>query len=287
MVRPAEKKRAVAVICDMPQRFGVRRACRLVGLERATYRYRPMPDRNVAIRERLRVLAARYPRYGAPLLYNLLRNEGNMINHKRVERLYRLEKLSLRRKRSRKRLRHLRVALPVPTSRDSVWAMDFVHDRLTTDRQLKCLTIVDHCTREVPALHADHSIRGGDVVQVLERLRLSGRKPAILVSDNGSEFRSKAMAKWASDNGVLLHFIEPGKPTQNAYCESFNGRFREECLNQHLFANVLEAQLIIEAWRKEFENVRPHSGLKGRTPQMAAAAFITNQLPGSVSFHVA
>lgn len=287
MVRPADRKRAVAVICDMPQRFGVRRACRLIGLERATYRYRPLPDRNAAIAERLRVLAAQYPRYGSPMLYNLLRNEGIMINHKRVERLYRLGKLSLRRKRSRKRLRHLRVALPVPTRQDGVWAMDFVHDRFTTDRQLKCLTIVDHCTREAPALHADYSIRGRDVVEVLENLRRSGRKPAILVSDNGSEFRSKAMAKWASDNGVLLHFIEPGKPTQNAYCESFNGRFREECLNQHLFANVLEARLIIEAWRKEYENVRPHSGLKGRTPKMAAAAFLTNQLPDSVSFQVA
>lgn len=287
MVRPADRRRAVAVILKMPQRLSIRRACRLVGLERATYRYRPLPDRNSAIAERLRTLAARYPRYGSPLLYYLLRNEGVMVNHKRVERLYRMEKLSLRRKRSRKRLRHLRSALPVPTKRDTVWAMDFVHDRLMSERQLKCLTIVDHCTREAPALHADHSIRGRDVVEVLETLRQSGRKPAILVSDNGSEFRSKVLAKWASDNGVLLHFIEPGRPTQNAYCESFNGRFREECLNQNLFANVSEARLIIEAWRREYENVRPHSGLKGRTPRMAAEAFLTKQLPDSQSFQVA
>lgn len=271
---------------EMSQRLSVRRACRLLGLERATYRYRPLPDRNVALIERLRALAAQYPRYGSPMLYNLLRNEGMIVNHKRVERLYRLEKLSLRRKKSRRRLRHLRAALPAPVRRDAVWAMDFVYDRLMTDRQLKCLTIVDHCTREAPALHANHSIRGRDVVEVLETLRRNGRKPDILVSDNGSEFRSKALAKWASANRVSLHFIEPGKPTQNAYCESFNGRFREECLSQHWFANVSEARLIIEVWRREYENVRPHSGLKGRTPKMAAS-FLTNQLPDSQSFQMA
>ena len=286
MVRPADRKRAVAVICEMPQGLSVRRACRLVGLERATYRYRMLPDRNTAVSERLKVLAAQYPRYGSPMLYHLFRNEGRMINHKRVERLYRLGKLSLRRKRSRKKLRHLRMALPVPARRDEVWSMDFIFDRLLTGRQLKCLTIVDHCTREAPALHADHSIRGKDVVQVLETLRRSGRKPTVIVTDNGSEFRSKAMAKWAADNGVLQYFIEPGKPTQNAYCESFNGRFREECLNQNWFSNIEEARLIIGAWRQEYETIRPHSGLKGRTPKMAATAFITNQLPDSVSFQM-
>ena len=165
--------------------------------------------------------------------------------------------------------------------------MDFIFDRLCSGWQLKNLTIVDHCTREAPTIYSDHSIRGKDVVDVLEKLRCNGRKPSILVMDNGSEFRSKVMAKWASDHGVLLHFIEPGKPTQNAYCESFNGRFREECLDQNLFGNIEEARLIIEAWRKGYENIRPHSGLNGRTPRMAAMAFITNQLPDSVSLSVA
>lgn len=287
MVRPADRKRAVAVICEMPQGFSVRRACQLVGLERATYRYRLLPDRNVEITKRLKALAAQYPRYGSPMLYNLLRNEGIMVNHKRVERLYGVEKLSLRRKRSRKKLRHLRVALPLPAKRDEVWSMDFIFDRLLTNRQLKCLTIVDHCTREAPALHPAHSIRGKDVVEVLEDLCRKGRKPSVLVTDNGSEFRSKVVAKWASDHGVLQYFIEPGKPTQNAYCESFNGRFRDECLNQNWFMNIEEARLIIETWRREYENIRPHSGLKGRTPKMAADAFLTNQLPDSMSFQMA
>lgn len=284
MVRPTDRRRAVAVIQEMPQGLSVRRACRLVGLGRGTWRYRPLPDRNVWVAEHLKVLAARYPRYGSPMLYDLFRNEGHVINHKRIERLYRLEKLSLRRKRSRKKLRHLRMALPIPANRDEVWSMDFIHDRLMNGRQLKCLTIVDHCTREAPALHADHSIRGYNVVDVLEGLRRSGRKPSVLVSDNGSEFRSKVLAKWAQEHGVLQYFIEAGKPTQNAYCESFNGRFRDECLNMNWFSTVAEARLIIESWRKEYETIRPHSGLKGRTPKMAAEAFLSTQLLDSVSF---
>lgn len=272
---------------EMPQGLSARRACRLVKLERSTYRYEPLPDRNAWVVEHLRELAARYPRYGSPMLYHLFRNEGHVINHKRIERLYRLEKLSLRRKRSRKKLRHLRVALPVAARPDAVWSMDFVHDRLTNGRQLKCLTVVDHCTREAPSLHADHSIRGRDVVEVLEALRQNGRKPDVLVSDNGSEFTSKAMAAWAQSHGVLQHFIEPGKPTQNAYCESFNGKFRDECLNLNWFTTMAEARLIVESWRKEYETVRPHSGLKGKTPQMAAEAFLTTQLPDSVSNQLA
>lgn len=287
MVRPADRKRAVAAIVEEPRGLSVRRACRLVGLNRSTYHYRALPDRNIELTGRLRSLAAQYSRYGSPMLYNLIRNEGTLVNHKRVERIYRQEKLSLRRKRSRKKLCHLRMALPIAARRDEVWSMDFIYDRLCNGRQLKSLTIVDHCTREAPAIYSNHSIRGKDVVEVLESLRCRGRKPSVLVMDNGSEFRSRVMAKWASDHGVLLHFIEPGKPTQNAYCESFNGRFREECLNQNLFGTVEEAQLIIELWRQEYENVRPHSSLKGRTPRMAAMAFMTNQLPHSVSLSVA
>ena len=287
MVRPADRKRAVAAMVEKPRGLSVRRACRLVKLGRSTYRYKTLPDRNAELAGRLRSLAGQYPRYGSPMLYNLIRNEGTVVNHKRVERIYRLEKLSLRRKRSRKKLCHLRMALPMATRRDEVWSMDFIFDRLCSGRQLKNLTIVDHCTRESPAIYSDHSIRGKDVVGVLEKLRCNGRKPSVLVMDNGSEFRSKVMAKWASDHGVLLHFIEPGKPTQNAYCESFNGRFREECLDQNLFGSIEEARLIIEVWRKGYENIRPHSGLKGRTPRMAAMAFMTNPLHDSVSLSVA
>lgn len=242
----------------------------MIGLNRTTYQYEAKPDPNEGLIQRTRELASRFPYYGSPKLYYLIRQAGMQVNHKRVERLYRLEKLSLRLKKSRKRLRGLRSALPVPNAQDRVWSMDFIHDRLVNGRQLKCLTLVDHCTREAPALHAHHSIRGKDVAQVLEQLRLQGRKPSTLVTDNGPEFRGLALARWAVLNQVRLHFIEPGKPIQNAFIESFNSRFRQECLNQNWFINLEESRLIIEAWRKEYETVRPHSGLKGLTPKMAA-----------------
>jgi putative transposase len=257
----------VAGYLTATHRLSLRRACSLVSLNRSSWGYEPRPDRNAELRKRLKELAARYPRYGSYQMYFILRNEMGAINHKRVDRVYRQEGLSLRRKAKRKRLRHLREAMPVPDRQDEVWSMDFIHDQLTTGRRLKCLTIIDHCSREAPALHADHSIRGIHVVQILERLRAQGRKPKVLVTDNGSEFTSRAMAAWAAPHGVRLFFIEPGKPVQNAFIESFNGKFRNLCLNQNWFSTLPQAQLIIEAWRKEYNNDRPHSSLDGLTPQ--------------------
>lgn len=201
------------------------------------------------------------------LHFHIRREWNEPINHKRTERLYREEGLSMRLKKKRKKLRHLRVALDVPKGRDDVWAMDFIHDRLSTNRQLKVLTMVDLCTRESPALHGGHSIRGSDLVSLLERLRGAGRKPRTIVMDNGPEFRSKAMQVWASKHGVHLHFIEPGKPQQNGFIESFNSRFRAECLDRNLFETLDAARLFIEAWRAQYENERPHSSLNGMTPK--------------------
>jgi putative transposase len=245
----------------------LRRACSLVSLNRSSFGYQPLPDRNGKLRQRLKELAARYPRYGSPLMIELVRREMGVINHKRIERVYQQEGLSLRRKARKKRLRHLREALPVPEQPDQVWSMDFIHDQLTTGRRLKCLTIVDHCSREAPAIHADHSVRGKHVVEILERLRAQGRLPKVLVTDNGPEFTSRVLAAWAAPHGVRLFFIEPGKPTQNAFIESFNGKFRDLCLNQNWFSTLAQAQLVIEAWRKEYNNERPHSSLDGLTPQ--------------------
>jgi putative transposase len=213
-------------------------------------------------------LAAQYPAYGHPMLHDILcQTWPTPINHKRTARIYRLEELSLRRRNKRRRFRHLRKAQPQASSRDEVWSMDFIHDWLGTNQRFKVLTIVDHCTRELPDLHSDTSIRGKDVVSCLERLRLQGRKPRVIIMDNGPEFRSKALHKWATKHGVQLHFIEPGKPVQNAYIESFNGRFREECLDRNLFENLDHARLFIAAWKREYETVRPHSGLGGLTPK--------------------
>ena len=201
------------------------------------------------------------------MLHQILRREKIVVNHKRSERIYREEKLSIRLKHRKKRARHLREAMPVPKNRDDVWSMDFVHDQLVQGRWFKNLTIIDHCTRESPEIHTERSIRGEDVVSVLERLRLTGRKPKVVVVDNGPEFASRALAHWCSLHGVRLFFIEPGKPTQNAFIESFNGKFRDGCLNQHWFGSIEQARLIIQAWRKEYETERPHSSLGWKTPK--------------------
>lgn len=201
------------------------------------------------------------------MLYQLLKREGQRVNHKRVERLYRLEGLSLRRRKRKRRSGALREAMPIPAGPNEVWSADFIHDRIVQGGAFKCLTLIDHCTRETPDLYVARSIRGSDVVAVLERLRLCGRKPKVLVLDNGPEFTSVALARWAALHDVRLFFIEPGKPTQNAFIESFNGKLRNECLNQHWFATIEEARIVIEAWRQEYEMRRPHSGLAGRTPR--------------------
>jgi putative transposase len=252
-------------------RMSCRRACKVARVQRSTKQYCPRPDRNAALRARLKELAAQNTRYGSHQLWLMLKKEVTHLGYNRVERIYRKEGLSLRLKRKRKKLRHLREALPVPDRRDEVWAMDFVHDELVDFRRFKALTIIDHCTRESPAIYASRSIRGSDVARVLERLKIAGRKPKMIVSDNGPEFVSRAMARWAQLNDVKLFFIEPGKPTQNAFIESFNGKFRDLCLNQNWFSTIEEARLIIEAWRQNYEEVRPHSSLGGLTPKEFAS----------------
>lgn len=237
-------------------------------LSRYAWWYKPKPDHNVDLRKQLLKLAARYPVYGHPMLHDLIRNSSAIpINHKRTARIYQQEGLSLRRRNKRRRLRHLREALPTPTKRDDVWSMDFIHDWLSTNQRLKVLTMVDHCTRELPEFVVGTSVRGTNVVAALENLRLQGRKPRVIVVDNGPEFRSKVLHKWATKHGVHLHFIEPGKPTQNAFIESLNGRFREECLDRNLFENLDCARLFIHAWKTEYETVRPHSSLGGISPK--------------------
>lgn len=247
----------------------IRRACWLVSIHRKTYFYKRRPDPNVDLRQRLKELAERHPKYGSPMLYFMLRREM-VVNHKRVDRIYREEGLSLRRKTRRKRTPHLREALPVPERPDDVWSMDFVHDALSSGRGFKCLTMVDHCSRECPEIRVDHSIRGHDVVESLEVLRLSGRKPNALILDNGPEFRSKALALWAVLHDVKIHFIDPGCPTQNAFIESLNGKFRNECLNSHWYRTIDEARLYATIWRKEHFAIRPHRSLGGKTPKEVA-----------------
>jgi putative transposase len=235
-------------------------------LNRFTWQYKPKPDRNIELRVRIVELASTQP-YGCQMIHDTIRNEwATPVNHKRTERIYREEGLLLKKRKKNKKLRLVRQPLAVPTSQNEVWAMDFIFDRLASGRQLKVLTMTDHFSKMIPDLFVGHSIRGCDVVAVLDRLAKVGRKPKTIVVDNGSEFRSKAMAQWARLHGVKLHFIEPGKPQQNAFIESFNSRFRAECLEQNLFETIAEAGLLISKWKSDYENIRPHSSLGGLTP---------------------
>jgi putative transposase len=224
------------------------------------------------LRERLRDLAHRRPRFGYRRLGIFLRREGYRINHKRLLRLYRTEGLVLPRKRPKKRLWQRPKPLLPAVRPNERWSMDFVSDRLQSGRRFRILTIVDDYTREWKAAIVDTSIGGVRVVRLLEELRETTGIPTAIVSDNGPEFTSRAFLSWAEQRGVDLRFIQPGKPTQNAFVESFNGKLRLECLDTHWFTTLDDARREIETWRVDYNDVRPHSSLDDRTPAEFAAA---------------
>jgi len=265
MVGPQAKRAAVVVL--MTERgFGVTRACGLIGISRSLYRYRSRRPDSGLLRARIEEIAAIKRRYGYRRVYLRLRREGWEVNRKRVYRLYREAGLAVRR-RKRKRIGMFeRKPLPKPTAANVSWSMDFVADGLIGGRRLRCLTIVDDCTRECLAIEVDTSITGLRVQAVLDRLAdIRGLSQSITV-DNGPEFDGKVLDQWAYRTGVQLSFIRPGKPNENAYIESFNGKFRDECLNEHWFISLAQAREIIEAWRLEYNTERPHSSLGNRTP---------------------
>ena len=243
-----------------------RTVCRLLKLSRSTARYRSVRPRDDLIRQRLRELALRYRRYGYQRLHILLRREGFRLNHKKTYRLYREEQLQVRQRQRRRRAATSRLPLPAPSQRNRRWSLDFVSDQLLGGRRFRCLTVMDDCTRECRGILVDFSIGGARVTRYLDELMASQGKPANTLSDNGAEFTSKAMFDWGQTHGVQLHFIEPGKPAQNGFNESFNGRLRDECLNESVFHNIHHAQAVIEAWRQHYNQARPHSSLGYLTP---------------------
>jgi putative transposase len=256
-----------------------RRACGLVGLGRSSYRYRRRKSDESGLRERLKKLSTERRRYGYRRLTVLLNRAGEVVNHKRVYRLYREEGLSVR-QRKRKRMGAVeRQPLTLPTCPNQRWSMDFVADGLGDGRKFRSLNIVDDYSRECVAAEVDTSIPGGRVVRVLDRLRELRGLPQVLVTDNGPEFAGRALDVWAYQRGVKLHFIEPGKPVQNAFVESFNGKMRDECLNEHWFGTLAEARQTIEAWRRDYNEVRPHSSLGNQTPQEFTARGATLRSP--------
>jgi transposase InsO family protein len=243
-----------------------RQALAIVGMSASSYRYAPRPDRNVVLRERIVALAQRHRRYGVGMIHLKLRQDGLLVNYKRVERLYQDAKLQVRRRKRKKVLPGERQPLVRPIAANQVWSMDFVFDRTAEGRVIKCLTIVDDATHEAVAIEVERAISGLGVTRVLDRLALSRGLPQVIRTDNGKEFCGKAMVTWAYARGVQLRLIQPGKPNQNAYVESFNGRLRDECLNEHWFTHLLHARTTIETWRREYNEERPKKALGGLTP---------------------
>jgi putative transposase len=265
-VRPAERRAAVQRVRG---RYGLseRRACRLVGIGRSTLRYRRRGSADEEeLRQQLRTLAAERPRFGYRRLHALLRREGVGVNHKRIERLYREEGLAVRRRRRKRVARDGRGRAALPGRPNQQWAIDFVSDTLAWGRRIRLFTVVDVFTREVLAIEVDTSLPGGRVVRVLERLALERGAPDEIVLDNGPELAGKAVDQWAYERGVQLRFIEPGKPVQNAFVESFHGRLRDECLDRHWFLGLEDARHTVETWRQDYNQARPHSALGYRPP---------------------
>nr|WP_155419566.1 IS3 family transposase [Ralstonia solanacearum] len=267
---PQAKREAVQILMT-EHAMGVTRACGLVGISRSLFHYEPR--RRVddeALTGRMMAIAAQKRRYGYRRIHVLLQREGWLANHKRIWRLYSKAGLSVR-KRRRKRIAAVeRKPLPVPTGPNQSWSMDFVSDGLAYGRQFRCLNVVDDYTRECVAIEVDTSLPGLRVKQVLERLKEMRGLPASITVDNGPEFAGKVLDAWAYEAGVTLSFIRPGKPVENAYIESFNGRFRDECLNEHWFVSMRHARQLIEEWRIEYNTERPHSSLGYLTPAQFA-----------------
>jgi len=214
-------------------------------------------------------------RFGSPRLHELLRRDGLVQNHKRTERIYQEENLSLRTRKRVKRPSHARIVQAGPDGPDEQWAMDFVSDSLMGGRRIRILTIADLWDRSSPVLEVDMSLPGARVVRVLEKLRLQGRLPQRIKVDNGPEFSGKALDAWAFEHGVQIEFTRSGKPTDNGHSESFNGKFRDECLNQNVFLSLHDARRTVEAWRQDYNHRRPHSALGWLTPEEFRAKNIT------------
>ena len=258
-----------------------RRACRLVGLSRSVLSYHSEKQGDdLALKARLVELANERRRFGYRRLHALLRREGVEVNHKRVYRLYNEAALAVRERKRRKGIAVERQPLELPSAPNQVWSMDFVMDALANGRRLKTLTVVDDFTKESLDIPVAHSICGEQVVRTLEAIAQFRGYPAAIRTDQGPEFTGKALDQWAYEKNVELKLIQAGKPTQNAYIESFNGKFRDECLNEHWFTDLHHARALISEWRKDYNENRPHSALEYMTPAEFAACYRDQKLTG-------
>jgi putative transposase len=246
--------------------YSQRRACRLIGLAPKVYRYRTRRADDGVLRTRLLALAACRRRFGYRRLHLLLRREGFAVNHKKLYRIYREEKLVVRKRGGRKRALGMRVPIAMPKAANERWSLDFVSDAFADGRRFRVLGIVDDFTRECLALVADTSLSGARVARELDAIIAARGKPKTIVSDNGSELTSTAILRWQQETGIAWHYIQPGKPIQNAFVESFNGRLRDELLNETMFRSLSHAKKLLAEWRTDYNGCRPHTSLNGLTP---------------------
>lgn len=270
MVTPAARREAVAhlqALLDVSER----RACRVIGADRTVIRYRSRRDDDGALREKLRELAHQRRRFGYRRLHILLRREGLTLNRKKTQRLYHEEGLTVRRRKGRKRAVGARAPAPVPALPNQRWSLDFVHDQMITGRRFRVLNVVDDVTRECLAAVPDTSISGKRVVRELADLIAKRGRPGTIVSDNGTELTSNAVLAWCGETRIEWYYTAPGKPTQNAFVESFNGRMRDELLNETLFTSLAHAREKISTWVHDYNTGRPHSSLGYATPAEFAA----------------
>jgi putative transposase len=276
MVTPAARREAVAHLVEVHE-MSERRACQVISADRSSIRYRARRPDDAQLRSRLRQLAQQRRRFGYRRLHVLLKREGCEVNRKRIQRLYVEEKLQVRRRGGRKRALGTRVPMAVPDRPNARWSLDFAHDQMTDGRRFRILAVVDDCTRECLALVPDTSISGMRVARELDVITARRGRPASIVSDNGTELTSNAILGWADERSVAWHYIQPGKPVQNAFAESFIGRLRDELLNETLFRSIAHARRVLEAWRQDYNIDRPHSRLGWQSPIQYAARWVMNE----------
>ena len=269
MVTPAARREVAAHLCTT-YKVSQRRACRTIDADRKSMRYRSTRADDACLRSRLRELAAERRRFGYRRLLILLRREGMHMNHKKLRRLYREERLQVRKRGGRKRALGTRAPMMMPQSPNQRWSLDFLSDQLRDGRRFRILAVVDDFTRECLALVADTSLSGLRTARELDAIVTARGKPASIVSDNGTELTSMAILNWCQETGVAWHYIAPGKPTQNAFIESFNGRLRDELLNETLFVSLADARVALADWKDDYNHVRPHSAIGNIPPTMYA-----------------
>lgn len=269
MVTP-RAQRACCEAVVVSHGYSERRACQLVGANRSSIRYESQKSDEGLLREKITSIAHEKRRYGYRRIHMVLKRDGVLINHKKVFRIYQQLGLKVLKRGGRKRALGTRIVSMQLIKANQEWSLDFVHDVLVNGRRIRMLTVVDDFTRESIKITVDTSLNGRRVCDELDQVIESRGKPDRILSDNGTEFTSTAVLKWCQENGVRWDYIQPGKPYQNGYIESFNGKLRDECLNENLFTSLQEAKRLVEAWREEYNERRPHSSLKGKTPNEMA-----------------